>query len=62
MYSDEEVDAMLNDGPVPEDPRRSSSEIVRHVAELLTEARSHTSVRITQPGLSLSMRRRAPVA
>ena len=62
MHSDEEVDAMLNDGPVPEDPRRSSSEIVRHVAELLTEARSHTSVRITQPGLSLSMRRRAPVA
>ena len=58
MHSDEEVDAMLAAGPIRTDPRRSANEIVAHVADLVAERRSLTSLAVRTPLFSLSLSRR----
>jgi oxaloacetate decarboxylase (Na+ extruding) subunit alpha len=59
LFSGEEVDGMLASGPPRTDPRTSSSAIVENVRELVSEARHASSLAISQPGLSLKLRRRA---
>jgi oxaloacetate decarboxylase alpha subunit len=54
----EHVDAMLAAGPIRVDPRRHASEVVEHVADLLSESGSLTHLSLSQPGLSIDVRRR----
>jgi oxaloacetate decarboxylase alpha subunit len=49
---------MLASGPLRVDPRRSASNIVQNVTDLLAEAGSLTSISVTQPGFSVAARRR----
>lgn len=51
------VDAMLEAGPVPQDERRAASNIVKTVRELAAEGRNASRLRVSQPGLSLDLRR-----
>ena len=57
MCSDEEVDAMLAKGPIRTDPRRSSNDVVRHVQDLIAEKRKVTSLSVTTPAFSLTLRK-----
>jgi oxaloacetate decarboxylase alpha subunit len=57
--ADAEVDAMLAKGPIRTDPRVAASNIVEHVAELVSEAGSLRSISISRPDLSINVRRRA---
>lgn len=56
LMSDEEVDAMLEHGPIRTDPRRSANEIVNAVNELIAEKRgSATSFAVTTPDFRLQL-------
>jgi oxaloacetate decarboxylase (Na+ extruding) subunit alpha len=57
LMAKEHVDAMLAAGPVPRDPRHAISEIVNTVRELAAEGRDARRLRLSQPGLSLDLRR-----
>ena len=59
LASDEEVDAMLAAGPVPTDPRRASRAIVAHIESLLAETTSLTSLSVSTPEASVTLRRRS---
>jgi oxaloacetate decarboxylase alpha subunit len=59
MMSDEEVDAMLAQGPVRTDPRRSSNRIVDAIADLIAEPAGGRSFAVTSPDFSLSVRKRS---
>lgn len=60
LFSETEVDAMLANGPIKTDPRTSASRIVENLRDLIDESREATSLAISQPGLSVKLRRRAP--
>ena len=60
IFAADEVDAMLASGPIKTDPRTSASQIVENVRELVAEARGASSLSLSQPGLSIKLRRRAP--
>jgi oxaloacetate decarboxylase alpha subunit len=60
LFSREEVDAMQAAGPVPTDPRTSSSAVVENLRELVQEASSARAISVTRPGLSVSLRRNGP--
>lgn len=53
----DQVDAMLAAGPVPRDPRHSTSEIVNQVADLVSEAKGATRLSVSLPGLSVDLAR-----
>jgi oxaloacetate decarboxylase (Na+ extruding) subunit alpha len=57
LFSADEVEAMLASGPIKTDPRTSASAIVENVRELVTEANDARSLAISQPGLSIKLRR-----
>jgi oxaloacetate decarboxylase alpha subunit len=59
LFAADEVDAMLASGPIRTDPRTSASNIVQHVRELVSEARDASSLSLSQPGLSIKLRRHA---
>ncbi len=60
IFAADEVDAMLASGPIRTDPRTSASAIVQNIRDLVDEAQHATSLTISQPGMSLRMRRRRP--
>jgi oxaloacetate decarboxylase alpha subunit len=57
LWSTEEVDAMLANGPIRTDPRTSASQIVENVRELVAEAGDVTRVAVSQPGMSIKLSR-----
>jgi oxaloacetate decarboxylase (Na+ extruding) subunit alpha len=57
LFSTEEVDAMLTAGPIPLDPRTSSSAIVESVRELVDEARDARTLTISKPDMSIRLSR-----
>jgi oxaloacetate decarboxylase alpha subunit len=60
LFAADEVDAMLASGPIRTDPRTSASRIVENVRELVAEAQNARSLSLSQPGLSIKLRRRLP--
>jgi oxaloacetate decarboxylase alpha subunit len=60
LFAADEVDAMLASGPIRSDPRTSASQIVENVRELVAEANNARALSLSQPGLSIKLRRRAP--
>ncbi len=59
LWSTEEVDAMLANGPIRTDPRTSASQIVENVRDLIQEAGEVTSIAVSQPGMSIKLSRNA---
>jgi oxaloacetate decarboxylase (Na+ extruding) subunit alpha len=57
IYAEDEVDAMLASGPIESDPRTSAAAIVENIRDLVHETSGATSVSISQPGLSIELRR-----
>jgi oxaloacetate decarboxylase alpha subunit len=62
LWSTEEVDAMLANGTIKTDPRTSTSQIVENVRELIAEADQATSISVSQPGMSVRLRRARPLS
>lgn len=58
LFSGDEVDAMIAAGPIRRDPRTSASNIVESVRDLVFEANGARSLSISQPDLSIELRRR----
>jgi oxaloacetate decarboxylase alpha subunit len=61
LWSTEEVDAMLASGPIRTDPRTAASEIVENFRDLVAEARDASALAVSQPGMSIRLRRRQAV-
>jgi oxaloacetate decarboxylase alpha subunit len=59
LWSTEEVDAMLANGPIRTDPRTSASQIVENLRDLIQEAGQVTSIAVSQPGMSIKLSRNA---
>ena len=59
LWSTEEVDAMVANGPIRTDPRTSASEIVENIRDLIAEAGQVRSISVSQPGMSIKLSRNA---
>ncbi|KAE8765957.1 carboxyltransferase [Georgenia thermotolerans] len=58
MMSDEEVDAMLAKGPIRTDPRRSASNIVNAITDLIADPGGSTSFAVSTPEYSVKVSKR----
>ncbi len=59
LHSNEEVDAMLAQGPIRTDPRLASGSIVDNLRQLISEPRAVSSFAVSQPGVSVTLRKHA---